>query len=220
MADTINATLRRVPAWPVYVLGVVPAVLYFLLALGNRLGADPVRALEHEYGLLALQLLIAALCVTPLRDLTRINLLRFRRAIGLLAFFYAAIHFLVWLALDLQLHWGRIGADLVKRPYIVLGFTAFLMLVPLAATSSNAAIRRLGPPLWRRIHRLAYPATALAAIHFIWLVKAWPPEPLVYGAIVAMLLLYRGLKGRFRPLKRGQQDMQTGLRTGLEKKVS
>lgn len=220
MADTINAALRRVPTWPLYPLGAVPALVWFLLALGNRLGADPVRALEHEYGLLALQLLVAALCVTPLRDLTRINLLRFRRAIGLLAFFYAAIHFLVWLTLDLQLHWGRIGADLVKRPYIVLGFTAFLMLVPLAATSSNAAIRRLGPQGWRRLHWLAYPATALAAIHFIWLVKAWPPEPLLYGLAVALLLLYRALKDRLLPAKRGGKGPRSGLPAGLEKKVS
>jgi methionine sulfoxide reductase heme-binding subunit len=216
MTDQLNRLLRRVPAWPLYVMGAVPALGYFWLALQNRLGADPVRVLEHEYGLLALQLLIAALCVTPLRQLIGLNLLKFRRAIGLMAFFYALIHFLVWLALDRQFDWLRIAADLVKRPYIVLGFAAFLMLVPLALTSNNAAIRRLGAATWRKLHRLAYPATALAAVHFIWLVKSWPPEPLAYGAAVACLLLYRALRMPGGAAKRAS----FGRSAGGQKKLS
>jgi methionine sulfoxide reductase heme-binding subunit len=216
MIDHINAALRRVPAPVLYPLLAVPAVRWWTLALQNRLGADPVRALEHAFGLLALQLLIAALCVRPLREIIGINLLKFRRAIGLMAFFYVAMHFTVWLWLDRQLDWPRILADLVKRPYIVVGFTAFLLLIPLALTSNNASIRRLGGAGWRKLHRLAYPATALGAIHFVWLVKAWPPEPLIYAGIVALLLLYRALPRRRAPV--GAQF--GGARRGDAKKLS
>lgn len=198
MVEALNGALRRVPVWPLYLLGFAPAAWYLWLGVMNRLGADPVRALEHEYGLLALQLLIATLAVTPLRDLTRINLLRFRRWMGLMAFYYAALHLAVWLVLDRQFGWTQVLGDLTKRPYIILGMAAFLMLVPLALTSNDRALRRLGGARWRRLHRLAYPATALAAIHFVWLVKAWPPEPLAYAAGVALLLLYRPVQARAR----------------------
>ena len=197
-AAAINGALRRVPVWPFYLIGLVPAVAWFRLALLDRLGADPVKVLEHETGLLALQFLIAALVVTPLREITGVNLLRFRRLLGLMAFAYAALHLSVWLVLDRQLDWPRILEDLVKRPYVILGMAAFLMLVPLAATSWDGAVRRLGAAAWRRLHWLAYPATALAAVHFVWLVKAWPPEPLVYAGIVAVLLGWRALPRRLR----------------------
>lgn len=198
VVDGINRTARRVPRWPLYLLAMVPAVLFFWLALNNRLGADPVKVLEHEYGLIALQFLIAALCITPLREMARVNLICFRRMLGQLAFIYALLHFLVWLVLDRQLDWPKIGADLVKRPYIVLGFAAFLMLIPLAATSFDWAVRKMGAAAWRRLHWLAYPATALAAIHFVWLVKAWPPEPLLYAGVVGALLAYRFGRSRQR----------------------
>jgi sulfoxide reductase heme-binding subunit YedZ len=201
--DAINGAVRRIPVWPCYALGFVPAVAYFVLALQNRLGADPVARLEHETGLIALQFLVAALVVTPLRELARINLLRFRRMLGLMAFWYACLHLAVWGLLDRKLDWPRIVEDLTERPYVIIGMAAFLMLVPLAATSSDRAVRRLGPVAWRALHRLAYPATALAALHFVWLVKAWPPEPLVYAGIVAVLLAYRALRGRLRRRRAG-----------------
>ncbi|MBP7241921.1 protein-methionine-sulfoxide reductase heme-binding subunit MsrQ [Amaricoccus sp.] len=191
LAERVNPWLRRVPVAPLYWIALFPAVIWFGLALANRLGADPVRALEHEYGLRALQFLVAALAVTPLRELTGVSLLRFRRFLGLTAFSYALLHLLVWLVLDRQLDWPRIAEDLARRPYVVLGMAAFVMLVPLAATSTDRALRRLGPGRWRRVHRLAYPATALAALHFVWLVKAWPPEPLLYALAVATLLAWR-----------------------------
>jgi sulfoxide reductase heme-binding subunit YedZ len=197
-AATINGALRRVPVWPFYLIGLVPAVAWFRLALLDRLGADPVQVLEHETGLLSLQFLIAALAVTPLRETAGVNLLRFRRLLGLMAFAYAVLHLSVWLVLDRQLDWPRILEDLVKRPYVILGMAAFLMLVPLAATSWDGAVRRLGAAAWRKLHRLAYPATVLAAVHFVWLVKAWPPEPLVYAGIVAALLGWRALPRRLR----------------------
>jgi sulfoxide reductase heme-binding subunit YedZ len=136
--------------------------------------------------------------VTPLREATGVTLLRFRRMLGVSAFVYALLHFAVWLVLDRQLAWGQIVADLWKRPYIVLGFSALLMLVPLAATSWNGAVRRMGAAAWRRLHRLAYPATLLAAVHFVWLVKAWPLEPLVYLAAVLALLGWRMVPRRRR----------------------
>jgi sulfoxide reductase heme-binding subunit YedZ len=126
--------------------------------------------------------------VTPLRRLTGVNLIRWRRALGLTAFGYALAHVAVWLALDLQFRWPEIGADIVKRPYITLGAAAFVLLVPLALTSTDGAIRRMGAAAWRRLHRLAYPAGLLAALHYLWLVKAWPVEPFLYlGAVLGLL---------------------------------
>ncbi len=208
MASHINGALRRVPVWPLYALGFVPAIYYLWLAIENRLGADPVAVLTHQSGLIALQLLIAALAVTPLRDLAGVSLLRFRRMLGLMAFWYVTMHLTIWLALDRQLDWPRIGEDLIKRPYIMLGMAAMVLLVPLAATSSDWAIRRMGAARWRGLHRLAYPATALGAVHFVWLVKAWPPEPLVYAGIVGILILYRPVRGWVR------QPRRLGSRSG------
>jgi sulfoxide reductase heme-binding subunit YedZ len=202
LADRVNAAIRRVPVGPLYVLGFVPAATYLWLAVQDRLGADPLKVLEQEIGLIALQLLIAALAVTPLRDLTRINLLRFRRFLGLMAFYSAAMHFTIWLSLDRQFDWPRIVEDLTKRPFIMVGMAALALLVPLAATSNDAALRRLGGAAWRKLHRLAYPATALAAAHFVWLVKAWPLEPLLYAAGVAGLRLYRAWRARRRAVAR------------------
>ncbi len=204
MIARLNGWLRRVPVWPWYVIGFIPAVLWLRAGLMNELGPDPVRALEQNLGLTALQLLIGALAVTPLREVTGLNLLRFRRMIGLMAFYYAVLHLAAWVVFDRGLDLAAAGRDIVKRPYILVGMTALLLLLPLALTSTNWAIRRLGGARWRGLHRLAYPATLLAAVHFIWLVKAWPPEPLIYAGIVAGLLLYRLLprRGRVRTLAR------------------
>lgn len=201
-ADRVNALARRVPVGPLYVAAFAPAAWYLWLALENRLGADPVRALERETGILALQFLVAALAVTPLRDITGIALIRFRRFLGLMGFWYACLHLAVWVALDRQFDWPRIGEDLAKRPFVIVGMAAFLLLAPLAATSTDRAVRRLGPAAWRRLHRLAYAATALAALHYVWLVKAWPPEPLAYAAIVAGLLAYRVVSSAARRARR------------------
>ena len=175
----------------IYILGMLPAVWYFYLGITNQLGADPQNALERVLGLWALRYLIASLAITPLRRLGGPNLIRYRRAIGLLAFYYAALHLTVYLVLDQGLDFAAIWADIVKRPYITVGMLAFIVLVPLAVTSNNAMIRRLGGGAWQRLHRLVYVAAAAAAIHFIMLVKAWPPEPLIYAGIVAILMLFR-----------------------------
>jgi sulfoxide reductase heme-binding subunit YedZ len=175
----------------IYVVGMLPAVWYFHLGITDQLGADPQNTLERLLGLWALRFLILSLAVTPLRRLGGPNLIRYRRTVGLLAFYYASLHLSVYLLLDQGLDLAAIWADIVKRPYITVGMFAFVVLVPLAVTSNNAMIRRLGGAAWQRLHRLVYVAAAAAAIHFVMVVKAWPPEPLIYAGIVAILLLFR-----------------------------
>ncbi|TDL84811.1 protein-methionine-sulfoxide reductase heme-binding subunit MsrQ [Meridianimarinicoccus aquatilis] len=188
LADPINKTVRRVPVWSVYLMGAVPMGWLFYQGATGGLGPEPIKALEHRYGLIALQLLVAGLCITPLIRFVRINLMRFRRAIGVLAFSYVAAHLLVWLVLDLR-SIALIWSDIVKRPYITIGMVGFLCLQPLAMTSNNWSVRRLGP-LWRKLHKLTYLAVLLGAVHFVMLVKGWQWEPLLYlGAIVCLLAL-------------------------------
>jgi sulfoxide reductase heme-binding subunit YedZ len=175
----------------VYVIGMLPAVWYFYLGVMDQLGADPQKTLERLLGLWALRFLILALAITSLRRLGGPNLVRYRRAIGLLAFYYATLHLTVYLLLDQGLDLPAIWADIVKRPYITIGMLAFAILLPLAITSNNPMIRRLGGTAWQRLHRWVYVAAAAAAIHFVMVVKAWSPEPLVYIGIVAALLLFR-----------------------------
>jgi sulfoxide reductase heme-binding subunit YedZ len=175
----------------IYVTGMLPAVWYFYLGITDQLGADPQKTLERALGLWALRFLILALAITPLRRLGGPNLIGYRRAVGLLGFYYAALHLSVYLLLDQGLDLAAIWADIVKRPYITVGMLAFTLLVPLAVTSNTAMIRRLGGAAWQRLHRLVYLATAAAAVHFVMVVKAWPPEPLIYAGIVAILLLFR-----------------------------
>ena len=165
---------------------------------GLSLGADPVKKLEHECGKTALNLLLITLSVTPVRNLTGLtHLVRLRRMLGLFAFFYAVVHFTIYLVLDLELNFRMLGADIVKRPYITIGFTALLLLLPLALTSTNGMMRRLGAR-WQRLHRLIYVIGALAVWHFYWQVKRDVREPLLYLGILALLLGYRLLRWQLR----------------------
>ena len=176
----------------IYIVGMMPAVWYFYLGVTDQLGADPQKTLERTARPVGAALPDrSALAITPLRRLGGPNLIRYRRAIGLLAFYYAALHLTVYMVLDQGLDLAAIWADIVKRPYITVGMLAFVILVPLAVTSNNAMIRRLGGGAWQRLHRSVYVAAAAAAIHFVMVVKAWPPEPLIYAGIVAVLLLFR-----------------------------
>ena len=175
----------------VYIVGAMPAAWVFYRGFTDRLGADPVRLLEKTLGIWALRFLIIGLAITPLRRLTNLNLVRYRRAIGLLAFFYAALHLYAYLWFDQNLDMPAIWKDIVKRPYVTVGFAAFLILVPLAITSNNAMIKRIGGPAWNKLHKWVYVACVLAATHFIMLVKSWPPEPLIYAGLVAVLLAFR-----------------------------
>lgn len=190
-AQAINAGLRRVPVAPLYILGVLPALWLFWQALTGGLGPDPVRALEHRYGEIALQLLIAGLAVTPLRRFTGVSLLRFRRALGVLAFAHAVFHVAVWLLLDMQMDMGAAWADVFERPHITVGAVAVALLVPLALTSTDAALRRMGPQAWRRLHRLVYPAALGAAIHWVMLAKTWEVAPATHLALILGLLALR-----------------------------
>jgi len=157
----------------------------------DALGADPVAAIEHELGLWALRLLLVTLAVSPLRQvLDQPVLMRFRRLLGLWAFAYASLHFTAYLVLDLRGWWAQVLVEIVERPYITVGFAAWLLLLPLALTSTRGWMRRLGRN-WGRLHRLVYLVAALAVLHFWWVVKSDVSEPLLYAAILAVLLGWR-----------------------------
>lgn len=195
--QAVNQFLRRVPPWVVYLGGVMPFVWIVWLTVNGGLGADPVKEIELRLGLLALQFLVAGLCVTPLRWVG-LNLIRYRRAIGLMAFFYVTMHLLTWGVLDMGLRLDQIAADLVKRWYIIIGLAGFLMLVPLALTSNNLSIRRLGPKAWQRLHRLTYAAILAGAVHYVMIGKVWLVEPLLYLTAALALLALRVWKARPR----------------------
>ena len=189
IVDRINGLARRIPTWVVYMAYMVPAPVLFYMGATGWLGAEPIKALERELGEIALQLLVIGLCITPLRGYLGVSLLKFGRAFGLLAFTYVALHLLVWLVLDVQ-DLRRILADIVKRPFVTIGMAAFLLMVPLALTSNNRAVRWLGAR-WRVLHRLTYVVALLGAVHFIWLSKGFQFEPLAYLAVILVLLALR-----------------------------
>lgn len=188
--DSINRALRRVPPWAVYLGGILPFGWIVWLTLTNGLGPDPVKGIELRLGTLALQFLVAGLCVTPLRW-AGLNLVRYRRAIGLVAFFYVAMHLMAWGVLDMGLRWDQIAADLIKRWYIVIGMLAFVLLLPLALTSNNLSIRRIGAARWQKLHRLTYVAILAGAVHYVMIAKVWVAEPLIYLAAILLLLAAR-----------------------------
>ncbi|MEM5477327.1 protein-methionine-sulfoxide reductase heme-binding subunit MsrQ [Pacificibacter sp. AS14] len=198
VAQAVNGVLRRVPAWPLYIVAVIPPVFMFFAALNGKLGVDPVKSLEHEMGELGLQILIAVLAISPLRRFTGISLIKFRRALGLIGFFYIFLHLLVWLVLDVQIV-DQIVKDILKRPYITIGMAGFVLMIPLAITSNNWSLRKLGPK-WRSLHKLTYPAVILGGVHFVWLVKGWQLEPLIYLAVIVGLLALR-IKPKRRAVK-------------------
>ena len=198
--ERVNTGLRRLPVWAVYMAGAIPAAVLLLGAFTGGLGVDPVKALEHDLGEWGLRFLIASLAVTPLMRVG-LRLIRFRRALGLLGFWYVLAHFAVWMGLDMGLMWSQIAGDLVKRPYIMVGFGAFLLLTPLALTSNNYAVRRLGGQAWRNVHRLAYPAILAGAVHFVMIGKVWTADSLIYLGVSLALLALR-LVPRRRPALR------------------
>jgi len=169
----------------------VPTAWLVWAAFTDHLGANPAETLQLQTGRWALRLLLVTLAITPLRRLTGWNdAVRFRRMLGLFAFYYATLHFLIYLVLDQYFDWRAIVKDIAKRPFITMGFTALMLLVPLALTSTKGWIRRLGRR-WQTLHRLIYVSAVCAVIHFIWKVKVVIGEPVLYAGILTVLLGFR-----------------------------
>lgn len=183
-----NDSLRRLPVWAIWMGGLVPLALLLGDIATGGLGIDPVRDIEHRLGRTALYFLVASLAVTPLLRLTGLSLMRFRRALGLLCFAYAVLHVLAWLSMDMGFLWAQMGKDIIKRPYLLFGMLALLLLLPLAVTSNNLSIRRLGALAWRRLHRLVYVAAPLVTLHWMWALKTFPVTPLSWLAVILVLL--------------------------------
>ncbi len=175
----------------VFLMSLLPLAWIGWLAWQGELGANPVETLSHRTGDWSLRFLLLTLAVTPVRRWTGWNRLQqFRRMLGLFAFFYVSLHFAVYLIFDQFFDWTAIVADVIKRPYVTVGFAAFLLLIPLAITSTHGMMRRLGRN-WQRVHRLVYLIAVLGVLHYAWLVKADLTEPLLYGGVLAVLLGYR-----------------------------
>ena len=197
-----------------------PAFLV-LDAFAGRLGANPIEEVLHRTGWWTLTILLATLSVTPLRRLTGWNrLIRYRRLLGLFAFAYATAHFLGYVVLDQWFAWPFIVEDIRERPFILVGFTAWLLLIPLAATSTAGWIRRLGGR-WRRLHRLVYLVAALGSLHFYWRVKADTREPLVFVAVLVVLLLFRlpAIAERLASARKRRLQTKGGGPTGSRRPV-
>ncbi len=174
-----------------FLLCLAPLAILIWDTLQNELGTDPVAQLEHRSGLWALRLLLATLAITPLRRITGWNkAVRYRRMLGLFAFFYASVHLAIYLFIDLGGYWADIFEQIAKKPYITVGFAAWLLLIPLAFTSTQKMMRRLGRR-WGQLHKLVYATALLGVLHFLWLVKADKREPLIYFAVFAVLMLWR-----------------------------
>ncbi|MGI2029663.1 sulfite oxidase heme-binding subunit YedZ [Endozoicomonas acroporae] len=175
----------------VFPLSLLPLADLIIKALENNLGPDPASALTHGLGEWALIFLLLSLAISPVRRLTGIGkLIRFRRMLGLFALFYAVLHLLAYLAFMLSWEWQTLLEDLYKRSYIIVGAFALSILMALGVTSTKKMMKRLGKQ-WSQLHRLVYVAAVLAVIHFLWLVKSDYTEPLIYGALLAVLLLLR-----------------------------
>ena len=175
----------------------IPAILLFYNAFTDNLGANPVEEITLETGTWALRFLVLTLMVTPVRKITRWHfLILFRRMLGLYVFFYACLHFLAFIWFDHFFDIAEMAEDIIERPFILMGFTSFMLLLPLAITSTNGMMRRLGGRRWQQLHRIVYIIPILVVIHYLWKVKADTQLPLIYGAIFMILLWYRYMTRR------------------------
>jgi sulfoxide reductase heme-binding subunit YedZ len=202
----LPARYKPASVWLLYAVGLMPGLYAFYLGIFGGLGADPVRAFEHLLGLWALRFLCLGLAVTPLRDLFDINLISYRRALGLLAFYYVLAHFTVYLTLDRGLILSSIAGDILKRPYIMLGMAGLLMLIPLALTSNRASIRRMGPT-WNRLHKLVYPVLIVAVLHYALSLKVISAEPAFYIVVAIVLLGYRLIRPKIMERRRARRGV-------------
>lgn len=192
----LNSLLMKLPIWVLYILLALPAFYITYLLLTNQLGPDPIRSYERKIGEIGFKLLILVLLITPFRDLTKINLIKFRRAFGLMVFFYICLHFSSYVILDQGLNMNELWVDLVKRPYITLGMISAVLMFFLAITSNNLSIRKLGLRKWKYLHKLIYLIGVGGALHYLLLTKTWQIEPIVYCIVIIILLLYRIMKVR------------------------
>ena len=200
----LTAQQRSASIWAVYALGLAPGLWTFYLGVTNQLGADPVRTFEHALGLWALRFLCLGLTITPLRDLANINLIAYRRAIGLLAFYYVLAHFTVYLTLDRGMILSSIAGDILKRPYIMLGMAGLLMLIPLALTSNRWSIRKLGSR-WNTLHKLVYLVLIAAVLHYALSLKSITAEPVFYITVAIVLLAYRLVRPKIMERRRAKR---------------
>ena len=181
----------------IFFLALIPFVWLLSKVFQNDLGPDPAQALSIETGEWTLRFLLLTLAITPFRQIFRmVEIARLRRMIGLFAFFYASIHFLSWMAFILGFRWLAIAEELVERPYITVGFLAYVILFLLGVTSTNSMVRRLGKN-WKRLHKFVYAASILAIVHLLWILRTDVTEAVIYGVLLAILLGYR----IFRKLK-------------------
>jgi sulfoxide reductase heme-binding subunit YedZ len=186
----MGTVLRKPKVW-IALLCLLPLMRLIVLGVADGLGANPIEFITRSTGTWTLVGLLVTLSVTPLRQLSgRADLIRYRRILGLFAFFYACLHFVTYIWLDQFFDPAAIARDIVKRPFITVGFTAFVLLIPLALTSTQAMMRRLGRR-WQLLHRLIYLVAVLGVIHYLWLVKKDLTDPLVYGGILVLLLVVR-----------------------------
>lgn len=196
--------------WMLYALGFVPAAWTFYLGATGQLIGNPVKIFEHLLGDWALKFLILTLAISTLRDLAGINWVRYRRALGLLAFWYVAMHFLAYMVLDKRLALDMIVEDISKRWFITIGMAALVALIPLALTSNHWSIRKLGPR-WVKLHKLIYPIAALGALHYCLSVKVVGPEQLIYTGLITLLLGWRLARPRYMKWKRSNRQTPAGF---------
>ena len=183
--------LKRVKPY-IFLLLLFPSLLWILQFITGNLGVNPIERIMDEFGLMALRLIILTLAITTLANIKKLkSIVLFRRMIGLFAFYYVTLHFSTYIFLDHFLDINFIIKDIVKRPFITFGFISFLCLIPLALTSTNQMIKRLGFKVWKKIHYLIYPAVILSSFHFYMLVRADKTEPMIYMGIIVLLLLQR-----------------------------
>lgn len=188
--QVVNNALRKLRPWMLYLFALLYALWLFWTALTGRIGPDPVNLLERAYGEVAMWVLVATLAVTPLRRFTGLNLMPWRRALGQICFFYALAHLAVFTFLDIGTL-SRLATEVVKRPYITVGMASFVLLLPLALSSTDRAIRKLGALRWRRVHRLIYPAAILVGLHNLWVAKGFQWQQVAWLAVIVLLLALR-----------------------------
>ena len=188
-----------------HVLCLLPLVRLIYCFYTNDLTANPVEFITHSTGTWALAILLISLTITPLRKIKKLNwLISLRRMIGLYSFFYASLHFLTYIVFDLNFNFSGVAKDIAKRPFITIGFAAFVLILPLAITSNKFSIRKLTGKRWNQLHWLVYPAAILGIVHFYWLVKSDVRQPVIYGVILILLFGVRMI-GKYL----GRQRRQT-----------